>query len=65
MENIDKEIIKQKIQSRENWIRKAQSNIKLYLSEIEQLEKQLNKCSMVEIEQELFNKDRNDYECNK
>ena len=33
-----KKIIQEKIESRENWIRKAYSNIELYLSEIHKLE---------------------------
>ena len=54
-------IIKEKIKSRENWIRKAYSNIELYLSEIHQLEEELHKCSIEEeIEQDLYNReDRN------
>lgn len=56
-----KKIIKEKIKSRENWIRKAYSNIELYLSEIHQLEEELHKCSIEEeIEQDLYNReDRN------
>jgi len=59
MEN-QKKLLKSKIQSRENWIRKAYSNIELYLYEIEQFEKQLKKGSMSELEGELYNKDRNE-----
>ena len=56
-----KKIIQEKIKSRENWIRKAYSNIELYLSEIHQLEEELYKCSIEEeIEQDLYNReDRN------
>ena len=55
-----KSIIKEKIKSRENWIRKAYSNIELYLSEIHKLEEELFQCSMEEeIEQDLYNHDRN------
>jgi len=60
MKEIEKELLKEKIQSRENWIKKAQSNMKLYKSEIKEFEKQLKEISMEEIEQELFNKDRNE-----
>ncbi len=59
MKEIEKELLEEKIQSRVNWIKKAQSNIKLYKSEIKEFEKQLKEISMEEIEQELFNKDRN------
>ena len=38
MKEIEKELLEEKIQSRENWIKKAQSNIKLYKSEIEDME---------------------------
>lgn len=56
-----KKIIKEKIKSRENWIRKAYSNIELYLSEIHKLEEELYHCSIEEeIEQDLYNReDRN------
>ncbi len=56
-----KKIIQEKIESRENWIRKAYSNIELYLSEIHQLEEELYHCSIEEeIEQDLYNReDRN------
>jgi hypothetical protein len=60
MKKIEKELLEEKIQSRKNWIEKAQSNIKLYKSEIKEFEKQLKEISMEEIEQELFNKDRNE-----
>tara|TARA_B110000503_G_C6910526_1_gene314475 strand:- start:317 stop:502 length:186 start_codon:yes stop_codon:yes gene_type:complete len=56
-----KKIIQEKIESRENWIRKAYSNIELYLSEIHKLEEELYHCSIEEeIEQDLYNReDRN------
>ncbi len=55
-----KTIIKEKIKSRENWIRKAYLNIELYLSEIHKLEEELYQCSIEEeIEQDLYNNDRN------
>ena len=54
------QLLEEKIQSRKNWILKAQSNIELYLSEIEEFEKQLREISIKEIEEELFNKDRNE-----
>ena len=57
---MERELLEEKIQSRKNWIKKAESNIELYLSEIEELERQLMEISMEEIEQELFNKDRNE-----
>jgi hypothetical protein len=60
MKEIEKELLEEKIQSRKNWIKKAQSNMKLYKSEIKEFEKQLKEISMEEIEQELFNKDRNE-----
>lgn len=60
MEKIEKELLEEKIKSRKNWIRKAESNIELYQSEIEEFEKQLRQISIKEIEQELFNKDRNE-----
>jgi hypothetical protein len=60
MKEIEKELLEEKIQSRKNWIKKAQSNMKLYKSEIKGFEKQLKEISMEEIEQELFNKDRNE-----
>jgi hypothetical protein len=60
MKEIEKELLEEKIQSRKNWIKKAQSNLKLYKSEIKEFEKQLKEISMEEIEQELFNKDRNE-----
>ena len=57
---MERKILEEKIESRKNWIKKSQSNIEMYLSEIEEFEKQLMKISIEEIEQELFNKDRND-----
>ena len=57
---MERELLEEKIQSRKNWIKKSQSNIEMYLSEIKEFEKQLMKISIEEIEQELFNKDRND-----
>ena len=54
------ELLEEKIQSRKNWIRKAELNIELYRSEIEEFEQQLRQISIKEIEQELFNKDRNE-----
>ena len=57
---MERELLEQKIQSRKNWIKKAESNIELYLSEIEELERQLMDISIEEIEKELFNKDRNE-----
>ena len=57
---MERELLEQKIQSRKNWIEKAESNIELYLSEIKELEKQLMEISIEEIEKELFNKDRNE-----
>jgi hypothetical protein len=54
------ELLEEKIQSRKNWIRKAELNIELYRSEIEEFEKQLREISIKEIEEELFNKDRNE-----
>ena len=56
-----KKIIQEKIESRENWIRKAYSNVELYLSEIHKLEEELYHCSIEEeIEQDLYNReDRN------
>jgi hypothetical protein len=57
---MERELLEQKIQSRKNWIKKAESNIQLYLSEIEEFEKQLREISIEEIEKELFNKDRNE-----
>lgn len=54
------ELLEEKIQSRKNWIRKAKSNIESYRSEIEEFEQQLRQISIKEIEQELFNKDRNE-----
>jgi hypothetical protein len=57
---MERELLEEKIQSRKNWIKKAESNIELYLSEIKELEKQLMEISIEEIEKELFNKDRND-----
>jgi len=60
MREITKELLEEKIRSRKNWIRKAESNIELYRSEIEEFEQQLRRISIEEIEQELFNKDRNE-----
>ena len=60
MREITKELLEEKIRSRKNWIRKAESNIESYLSEIDEFEKQLREISIEEIEQELFNKDRNE-----
>jgi len=40
MKEIEKELLEEKIQSRKNWIKKAQSNLKLYKSEIKEFEKQ-------------------------
>lgn len=57
---MERELLKEKIQSRKNWIKKAESNIESYLSEIEEFEKQLMEISIEEIEKELFNKDRNE-----
>ena len=57
---MERELLEEKIQSRKNWIKKAESNIQLYLSEIEQFEKQLREISIEELEKELFNKDRNE-----
>ena len=57
---MERELLNEKIQSRKNWIKKAESNIELYLSEIEELERQLMEISIEEIEKELFNKDRNE-----
>ena len=57
---MERELLEEKIQSRKNWIKKAESNIELYLSEIEELERQLREISIEEIEKELFNKDRNE-----
>lgn len=57
---MERELLEEKIQSRKNWIKKAESNIELYLSEIEELERQLMEISIGEIEKELFNKDRNE-----
>ena len=54
------ELLEEKIQSRKNWIRKAESNIESYKSEIEEFEQQLRQISIKEIEEELFNKDRNE-----
>lgn len=60
MRVVKRELLEEKIQSRKNWIEKAYLNIELYLSEIEEFEKQLRGISIEEIEQELFNKDRNE-----
>ena len=60
MREITKELLEEKIRSRKNWIRKAESNIELYRSEIEEFEQQLRRISIEEIEHELFNKDRNE-----
>ena len=54
------ELLEEKIQSRKNWIRKAESNIESYWSEIEEFEQQLRQISIKEIEQELFNGNRNE-----
>jgi len=54
------ELLEEKIQSRKNWIRKAESNIESYRSEIEEFEQQLRQISIEEIEQELFNGNRNE-----
>lgn len=60
MRGVERELLEEKIQSRKNWIEKAYLNIELYLSEIEEFEKQLREISIEEIEEELFNKDRNE-----
>lgn len=60
MIGVERELLEEKIQSRKNWIEKAYLNIELYLSEIEEFEKQLREISIEEIEEELFNKDRNE-----
>lgn len=60
MREITKELLEEKIRSRKNWIRKAESNIESYRSEIEEFEQQLRRISIEEIEHELFNRDRNE-----
>lgn len=60
MREITKELLEEKIRSRKNWIRKAESNIESYRSEIEEFEQQLRRISIEEIEQELFNGGRNE-----
>lgn len=60
MREITKELLEEKIRSRKNWIRKAESNIESYRSEIEEFEQQLRRISIEEIERELFNGGRNE-----
>jgi hypothetical protein len=60
MRGVERKLLEEKIQSRKNWIEKAYLNIELYLSEIDEFEKQLREISIEEIEEELFNKDRNE-----